>query len=81
MGSKVVTQECEVTLMEALGDRTYLIAAQYDPDCSINRALKTLVPTVEWRGSVSVMRLGKRVFVTNLTDRWDRKQAERAVRR
>lgn len=80
MGSKVVTQECEVTVTDLVGERKYLVAAQYDPDAPVNRALKAL-SSADWRGSICVLRVGTRVSFTSVTDHWDRQYARRAVSR
>ena len=82
LGTSVPTQECRVDVVDHYGHtRTYLIAAQYDPQCEVNLALKEVTQEADWKGGLCVMRTGERVLVTNFRDYPDKLHALDAVRK
>lgn len=67
LGADVTLHETWVTCVDTTGrEHRFLIAAQYCADCEVNAALKHVLPEVDWRGSLVVMRGGYRSFVVNM---------------
>ncbi|PIL32239.1 hypothetical protein GSI_05484 [Ganoderma sinense ZZ0214-1] len=74
--------ECWVTCQDSTGrDHRFLIAAQYSEGADVNLALKRVLPEVEWRGGLIVMRGGCHVFVVGMGGSVYRALAEQAVRK
>ena len=78
MGAERKFQETWVEVQEGPMTGRYFVASYYDRRCPVNVALKRLLPDVDWRGELFVMRGGQAVFVTDLGSR---RAAERAVRK
>lgn len=80
MGSEFATQECVVTVYVAHKKCNYLVAAQWDPSAPVNRGLSEISHR-EWRGSITVVRVGTRVSFAGISDGLDRCSAQNAVER
>lgn len=59
-------QETWVDVDAGARPQCFLVAAYYDPSLPVNRALKVVIPDVNWHGDLIVMRAGTNVFMTNI---------------
>lgn len=59
-------QETWVDVDAGARPQRFFVAAYYDPALPTNRALKTVVPDVDWHGELIIMRAGTNVFVTDI---------------
>ncbi|KAJ8463403.1 hypothetical protein ONZ51_g10278 [Trametes cubensis] len=80
LGAGGQLHESWVTCQDGGGrEYRYLIAAQYCPSCQVNRALKSVIQDVDWRGEVIVMRGGCQSFVVNINSVEAKHMARQAV--
>lgn len=82
LGADNRLHETWVTMVDGLGrEHRFLIAAQYCAGCEVNRALNGVLPGVDWRGELIVMRGGRRSFVVNMGNAPYKQLARTAVRK
>lgn len=62
-------QETWVDVDAGARPQRFFVAAYYDPLLPANRALKAIVPDVDWHGELIIMRAGTNVFVTSIGTR------------
>lgn len=80
LGAGTQLHEAWIAFEDALGkEHRFLIAAQYSAACAINIALKTVLPEVDWKGGLIVMRGGRSAFVVNMGSSAYKQLARRAV--
>ena len=71
-----------MTCQDSTGhEHRFLIAAQYSLDFEVNAGLRDVLPEVEWRGGLVVMRGGHHVFVVGMGGSRYKSLAEQAVRK
>ncbi len=67
LGAGIELHETWVICYDGMGfEHRFLIAAQYRPNMTVNRALKHLMPGLNWKGDLLVMRGGNMKFVVNV---------------
>ena len=82
LGPSPRIHETWVTCADASGrEHRFLIAAQFSPEFEVNIALQKILPDVEWRGGLVVMRGGQHNLVVNMGGGPFKQLAEQAVRR
>lgn len=80
LGSDGRLHETWVTCQDATGrEHRFLVAAQYCAGSEVNVALKGVLPEVEWKGGLIVMRGGCRSFVVHMGDSVMKSLAHAAV--
>ncbi|EIW59178.1 uncharacterized protein TRAVEDRAFT_46485 [Trametes versicolor FP-101664 SS1] len=82
LGADGELHETWITCLDAVGrEHRFLIAAHYCSDCEVNASLKLVLPEVDWRGGLVVMRGGCRSFVVNMGGTVFKKLAHAAVQK